>query len=140
MLGVNIFSVLVGGADALTRFTKETLNHKYLTVRDALTAIYGVLTRLPAAILNIGNPIPNTKLGALLHHFGIAKNYEAVFSDTRKGRLRRIIGNMLMGPFSMIDWFVNSLLLRAHMNHVRFYDGGEFATGFYTKWQLERMF
>lgn len=40
---------------------------------------------------------------------------------------------MLMGGFSLLDYFGNVILLRSKMSSYKFYDGDEVEKGFYTK-------
>jgi len=56
------------------------------------------------------------------------------------GRTRKILSNLLMGGFSMLDWMANALLMRAFYNNMRYYEGDVVPKGFYTAYELRRLF
>lgn len=140
MLAANIFSMLVGFGDSITRITKESLMFKYMTPKDTLTALMSVLKYTPACIANIGNPLANNKLSRAMQLNGISKGVYSIYEKMNYGRFRKIVSNLLMGGFSMLDWMANALLMRSFYNNVRFYDGNVIPKGFYTSYEFERMF
>ena len=140
ILGMNIFSMLVGFGDSLTRITKESLMGKYMDIRDVLTSLVYCIWQTPRCIANIGNPIPNNKLTKMMHINGVGKGVKQIYEHMNWGKTRKILGNLLMGGFSMLDWMAQALLMRAFYNNYRFYDGSVVPKGFYTAYQLRRLF
>jgi hypothetical protein len=139
-LGLNIFSMLVGFGDSMSRVIKESLMGKYMSVRDCITSLASVITHTPQCIANIGNPLANNKLTRAMQLNGISKGVHQIYEHMNYGRVRKIASNLLMGGFSMLDWMANALLLRAFYNNVRFYDGDVVEKGFYSSYELRQAF
>lgn len=139
-LSLNMFSILVGFGDSLTRIFKESIMGKYMTIRDTSTAFASVLAYTPQCIANIGNPLANNKLTRMMQLNGISKGTRQLYENLNYGRVRRIGSNLLMGGFSMVDWMANALLMRSFYNNVRFYDGDVVEKGFYSRYELEQAF
>lgn len=140
MLAINCLSMGVGFLDQVSRiFTEATLG-KHFSFFDFIRGIAGSIKDLPKMIVNIGDPIPNTLSGALMRRFGISKDFNRSNTGTSRNRMRKFAGQMLMGGFSLLDYFGNVILLRSKMNSYKFYDGDEVEKGFYTKTQLKNKF
>lgn len=140
MLALNLFSMLVGFGDSTTRILKESIMGKYMTIQDSFVSLMRCLKYTPAVIANIGNPVANNKLTRAMQINGISKGVHQTYEHTNYGRGRKVLNNLLMGGFSMLDWMANSLLLSSFYNNVRFYDGGIVDTGFYSLYELEQAF
>ena len=140
MLGLNMFSMSVGFADSITRIFTESVAGKYMTVGDTLFALGTCLRYTPACIKNMFNPLANNKLTALMQMNGISKGIFGIYNKADWGKGRKLLGNLLMGGWSMLDWMANALLMTAFYHNSRFYDGGIVPTGFYTKYELQQAF
>lgn len=140
MLGLNMFSMLVGFGDSVTRIFSESAAGKYMTVGDVLWALGKCLWYTPACILNIYNPLANNKLTALMQMNGISKGTFGIYAKSKQSRGRKLWSDILMGGWSMLDWMANALLMTAFYHNCRFYDGGVVPTGFYTKYELQQAF
>ena len=140
ILAFNIFSMLVGFGDSITRMTKESLMGKYMDMRDITTSLAYVLYQTPRCLVNIGNPIANNKLTRMMQINGVSKGVLQTYGHMNYGKTRKIVLNLLMGGFSMLDWMAQALLMRAFYNNVRYYDGGVVESGFYTAYELRRLF
>ena len=56
------------------------------------------------------------------------------------GRISKFLGNILMGGYSMLDWWANAVVLSSYMHNVMFYDGDEIPKGFYSGYQMKAAF
>lgn len=140
MLAINCLSMGVGFLDQVSRILTEATLGKHFSFFDFIRGIAGSIKDLPKMIVNIGDPIPNTLSGALMRRFGISKDFIRSNTGTSRNRIRKFAGQMLMGGFSLLDYFGNVILLRSKMNSYKFYDGDEVEKGFYTKTQLKNKF
>lgn len=140
MLGLNLISMFVGGADSITKMLRDAIAAKHFTVRSLINGIKSVLMHIPTMALNIGNPVANNKLTAVSQLFGIGRDFKAIYAHQDYGRIRKFATNFLMGGYSSIDYINNMILLRANLDGVRFYNGNKIKTGFYTKWELHQAF
>lgn len=140
ILSLNAFSMIVGFGDSLTRLFKESFMGKYMDIRDALTSFAYCIYRTPQCIANIGNPVSNNKLTSMMQINGISKGVSQTYGNMNYGRTRKILSNLLMGGFSMLDWMANALLMRAFYNNMRYYEGDVVPKGFYTAYELRRLF
>lgn len=144
MLGLNILSMLVGACDAGVKQFRETLNGKYARPQDLVKGLARCIEHTPKAIMNIGCPLANNKLTALMQMLRISKGTRATYEHMNWGRLKKIGAQFLMGGFSMLDYMMNGLLLMSHMSNVRLYnsDGhdSEIPAGFYTLYELQQQF
>ena len=57
-----------------------------------------------------------------MNTFGIARDYSEAFESTNHSRLRRILGNSLMGLYTMTDFITTAWLFRGMCNNYKFYD------------------
>jgi hypothetical protein len=138
MLALNLFSMIVGFGDSMTRIFKESIMGKYMTIIDSVTSLADILVRYTVPVIaNIGNPVANNKLTRAMQRNGISKGIHQTYEHANYGRTRRIFYNLLMGGFSMLDWMANALLLRSFYNNIRLYQGGVVETGFYSLYELE---
>lgn len=126
---------------------------KYYSMRDWAFGLTQALLHLPQTLVNIGNPIPNNKLVALMRLNGVSKQLSTSYENLYKSRAGKLIkagtqvgigallGHLLgqtgwfgaetalmyaglgMGIFSLFDYFSNQILLAAHYHNVRFYNG-----------------
>ena len=140
MLGLNLFSMLVGFGDSSVRIIKESIMGKYMTPIDSLTALADCIIHTPQILMNIGNPVANNKITRAMQLNGISKGVHQTFEHTNYGRGRKVLYNIIMGGFSLLDWMANSLLLRSFYNNIRLYDDGVVETGFYSLYELEQAF
>lgn len=140
MLAINCLSMGVGFLDQVSRIFTEAVLGKHFSFFDFIRGLAGSIKDLPKMIVNIGDPIPNTLSGALMRRFGISKDFNRSNTGTARNRIRKIAGQMLMGGFSLLDYFGNVILLRSKLNSYKFYDGDEVEKGFYTKTELKNKF
>lgn len=140
MLGFNFLSMGAGFMDSARNILKDGIIGRYFTLRDLSSSILKVLPRLPQMIYNIGNPLANNKITALMQLFGIAKDFTAVVKDTGTNRVVKLLNQALMGGYSLLDYFSNAVLTVSFMNNYRFYDKGLIPTGFYTKYEMQQLF
>lgn len=140
ILGLNLISILVGGGDSIAKMFRDAFAAKYMNPLDLLIGIADVLRELPFILGNFGNPVANNTVVGKMQLFGIGKDFRRVYENERWGRFRKGVTNVLMGGYSMIDYFNNSILLRSFCNNVRFYDGGVIPTGFYTQYEMREAF
>lgn len=141
-LGFNWLSAAVGFLDSSTRIIEEAFTGKYVNPYNLAVGIFQTLVNLPKYVFNIGNPVPNNKMTALMQLNQISKNFTETNKNTNRSRARRILGNLAMGPFGMFDWLTNQCLLRSYYSNCRFYqqvpDGPAIKTGFYTDYEFEQ--
>lgn len=140
MLAIHFLSMGINFLDQVSRILTEATLGKHFSFFDFIRGLAGSIKDLPKMIANIGDPIPNTLSGALMRRFGISKNFNSSNTGTARNRIRKIAGQMLMGGFSLLDYFGNVILLRSRMNSYKFYDGDEVEKGFYTKTELKNKF
>ena len=140
MLGLNMFSMMVGFGDSLTRIFAESAAGKYMTIGDCLWALAKCLYYTPACIKNMFNPLANNKMTALMQMNGISKGTFATYTKADWGKGRKFLTNILMGGWSMLDWMANALLMTAFYHNCRLYEGNEIPKGFYTKYEMEQAF
>lgn len=160
MLCGNILSAVVGFEDSVCNHIAGALSGKYYNARDWVFGLFNALGSIGHTLVNIGNPIPNCKLVALMRLNGISKSlsssYEKLY-ESRAGKLVRgaikigigagighLIGNELlggysalmwagagMGVYSAFDYFTNQILLSAMYHSIRFYNGYTDSNGNY---------
>ena len=139
-LGLNILSMFAGGFDSMAKQLRESIMNRYMSFTDLAKSYIYCLTNLPIVLANVGNPIPNCKIVAMMQLNSLSKNYTAIFDNMNHNRLVKLSNNLLMGGFSMFDYFANMVLLRAHYRNVRFYDGNVIPKGFYTAYEMRQAF
>ena len=140
MLGLNLISIGVGLGSSTIRLIKEAFMGRYLTPWDFGRGLAKTLYDLPMIVGNFGNSQTNNKTGALMQIFGVSKNQYATYINMANGRISKFLGNILMGGYSMLDWWANAVVLSSYMHNVRFYDGDEIPKGFYSGYQMKAAF
>lgn len=140
ILGVNLLSMSLGFVDAGRVLTKDSFIGKYLTSRDLLSGIGTFITSLPKLLMNIGQPLANCKLIAMMQRFGLSTKYQDNSKDIGDSKTVKLLKSLLMGGFKLGDYTTSAIALKAFTNNFRFYDGGKVPTGFYTQWGLQQAF
>lgn len=140
ILGVNILSMNLGFVDALRALTKDAFVGKYLTPRDLISGIGTFITSLPKLLMNIGQPLANCKLIAMMQRFGLSTKYQDNSKDIGDSKTVKLLKSLLMGGFKLGDYTTSAIALKAFTNNFRFYNGGKVPTGFYTQWGLQQAF
>lgn len=140
ILGVNLLSMSLGFVDAGRVLTKDAFIGKYLTPRDLLSGIGTFIISLPKLLMNIGQPLANCKLIAMMQRFGLSTKYQDNSKDIGDSKTVKLLKSLLMGGFKLGDYTTSAIALKAFTNNFRFYDGGKVPTGFYTQWGLQQAF
>lgn len=111
MLAGNMMSTAVGFSDSLTTQLKDALIAKYYTVRDWLFGLSHALINIPAFIINMGNPIPNCKLVALMKLNGISTSLSSSAMDLYKSRGYKMFkGAVKVGAGAGLGYAANAVL------------------------------
>lgn len=139
-LGLNLLSMFAGAYDSMSKMLRESILNRYMSFADLIKSFGYVLYSLPAVIANIENPLPNCKIVAMMQLNGLSKNYTKIFDNLNHNRVVKLANRMLMGGFSMFDYFSNMVLLRAHYRNTRFYEGNVIPKGFYTAYEMRQAF
>lgn len=140
ILGVNLLSMSLGFFDAGRVLTKDAFVGKYLTPRDLISGIGTFITSLPKLLMNIGQPLANCKLIAMMQRFGLSTKYQDNSKDIGDSKTVKLLKSLLMGGFKLGDYTTSAIALKAFTNNFRFYNGGKVPTGFYTQWGLQQAF
>lgn len=140
MLGWNMMSILAGTSDAFRVLLRDSILGRFLNMKDLAVAMTSCCYYFPKALLNIKGFVANNKLQSMMNTFGIARDYSEAFESTNHSRLRRILGNSLMGLYTMTDFITTAWLFRGMCNNYKFYDQGDIPTGFYNKYQIQKAF
>lgn len=143
MLGFNILSMSVGFADAVIKMTRDSIAGKYMTVRDLATSVGYFVLNFPKVVSNIGNPLANCKLVAMMQMNNVSKDTRRIYNNMNYGRTRKLINNICLGGFSMLDYGANCILLKSYYNNIRFYNGNTslgIKPGWYSKYELKQAF
>lgn len=143
MLGFNILSMSVGFADAVIKMTRDSIAGKYMTVRDLATSVGYFVLNFPKVVSNIGNPLANCKLVAMMQMNNVSKDTRRIYNNMNYGRTRKLINNICLGGFSMLDYGANCILLKSYYNNIRFYNGNSslgIKPGWYSKYELKQAF
>ena len=140
ILGVNLLSMSLGFIDAGRVLTKDAFVGKYLTPRDLVSGIGTFITSLPKLLMNIGQPLANCKLVAMMQRFGLSTKYQDNSKDIGDSKTVKLLKSLLMGGFKLGDYTTSAIALKAFTNNFRFYNGGKVPTGFYTQWGLQQAF
>ena len=143
MLGFNILSMSVGFADAVIKMTRDSIAGKYMTVRDLATGVGYFVLNFPKVVSNIGNPLANCKLVAMMQMNNVSKDTRRIYNNMNYGRTRKLINNICLGGFSMLDYGANCILLKSYYNNIRFYNGNSslgIKPGWYSKYELKQAF
>lgn len=133
MLGFNILSMSTGFFDSIVRQMRESLMFKYMTPWDLTKSIAETMFRLPQILINIGNPVPNNKISAMMQINGLSKDPYKIYSHMNRGRLRKVASNLLMGGFSALDYCTQAITMNAFYKDCMFYDGDVIEKGFYSR-------
>ena len=139
-LGLNLLSMFAGGYDSVTKMLRESIMNRYMSFIDlskSLLYVHGILWKV---IANIGDPLSNCKMVAMMKLNGLSKDYTKLFDNLNHNRIIRTLNNLVMGGYSMFDYFSNMVMLRAHYRNVRFYDGNVIPKGFYTAYEMRQAF
>lgn len=143
MLGFNILSMSVGFADAVIKMARDSIAGKYMTVRDLATGVGYFVLNFPKVVSNIGNPLANCKLVAMMQMNNVSKDTRRIYNNMNYGRTRKLINNICLGGFSMLDYGANCILLKSYYNNIRFYNGNTslgIKPGWYSKYELKQAF
>lgn len=139
-LGLNLLSMFAGGYDSITKMLRESIMNRYMSFIDlskSFLYVHGILWKV---IANIGDPLSNCKMVAMMKLNGLSKDYTKLFDNLNHNRVIRTLSNLIMGGYSMFDYFSNMVMLRAHYRNVRFYDGDIIPKGFYTAYEMRQAF
>ena len=139
-LGLNLLSMFAGGFDSMSKMLRESIMNRYMSFVDLIKSFGYVMMQLPKVIANWGNPLANCKIVAMMQLNGVSKDYTHIFDNLNHNRFFRTANRLLMGGFSMFDYFSNMIMLRAHYRNVRFYDGDVIPKGFYTAYEMRQAF
>lgn len=142
MLGFNVLSMLVGMGDAVFKMTRDAIACKYATIRDLFTGIVYFIYNMPNVISNTGNPLANCKLVAMMQMNGVSKDPYRIYKNMNYGRTRKIINNICLGGFSLLDYGSNCILLKSYYNNIRYYKGNAAGVpaGWYSRYELQHEF
>lgn len=136
MLAFNFLSMGVGFLDQMSRIFTEAVLGKHVGRFDFLLGVLGTIKDLPWMIKNLGSPLANNLTTALMQVNGISKDFHRTHTGTSRNKVRKFLGNILMGGFSALDYFGNACLLRSKYNSYKLYEGYEIPQGFYTKQEM----
>ncbi len=95
MLFANMMSPLVGFGDSLATQLKDALIAKYYSARDWAFGLRHSLYYLPHMIANMGNPIPNNKLSALMGLNGISTSLSESANTLYQSRAGKLVRGAL---------------------------------------------
>lgn len=116
MLFANLMSPLIGFGDSLATQVKDALIAKYYSVRDWAFGLRHTCYYLAHMITNIGNPIPNNKLSALMQMNGISTSLSASSSELYKSRAGKLFrGGVKMAAGAAVGHVVGSLVGRVNI-------------------------
>ena len=139
-LGLNLLSMFAGSYDSITKMLRESIMNRYMSFIDLSKSFLYVHAILWKVLANIGNPLANCKMVAMMQLNGLSKDYSKLFDNINHNRIIRTVSNLIMGGYSMFDYFSNMVMLRAHYRNVRFYDGDVIPKGFYTAYEMRQAF
>ena len=139
-LGLNLLSMFAGGYDSISKMLRESVMNRYMSMVDLIKSFGYALYSIPAIIANLENPLPNCKIIAMMQLNGLSKNYSKIFDNINHNRAVRLANRLLMGGFSMFDYFANMVMLRSHYRNMRFYDGDVIPKGFYSAYEMRQAF
>lgn len=140
MLGLNFMSAAVGFGDSVLRQIQDSFGLKYLTPFELSSSMFDIILHMPQIISNIGNPIPNTKIGALMREYGLTGGIRNSLKYLNRNGVRRAFNDWLMSPFSATDYIARAFLLEGYLKDIQFYKGdaaGLVKPGFYTRYKLK---
>lgn len=141
MLGLNLMSAAVGFGDAQLSMIQDSFGMKYMTPKEGIHSMIYILSKIPQIIKNIGNPIPNTKIGALMQIFGTNTSTRSTLKYLNRNKIRRIFKEFLMSPFQAGDYITRCMMLHQYLHDIQFYpgDGKNIKPGFYSRFQLKNI-
>ena len=140
MLGMNVLSVSAGMFDSLTAIIRDGLVGRYFSAADLTRSLAYNIPTILCHILNYGKTIPNNKISAFNHMFGIGKNTKELSDQINGNRIKKFLGQCALGAYSVIDFMTNNIMLHAMLTSYRFYDGDVVPKGFYRLYDLQREF
>lgn len=139
MLGFNFLSVGAGMADSITKIIRDGLIGRYYSGKDLARAMGYNTYNLLNYVLNYGKAVPNNKVTAFCHMFGI-KGTKEVADQMNNNRAAAVFAQMALGAYSMLDFNTNNVMMHAILTQYRFYDGNAIPKGFYRDYDLQREF
>lgn len=123
LLALNILSIRTGFRDQIKTILSDALVSKYIRPEDFAYGLLHCYARLPWIIKNIGDPLANNKVTALMQLMGVSKDYRRTHEGTNRSALRKASSQILMGGFSALDYFGSSILLVAVLNNSKLFNG-----------------
>lgn len=123
LLAFNFLSIRAGFRDQIKTILSDALVGKYIRPEDFAYGILHCYARLPWIIKNIGDPLANNKVTALMQLMGVSKDYRRTHEGTNRSALRKASSQILMGGFSALDYFGSSILLVAVLNNSKLFNG-----------------
>lgn len=120
MLGVNFTTIEVGYFDAMCSMFADAIAGKYLTMQDMRIAFMQCIAHTGKMIKGLGSQVVDDKLVAAMQYNQLSRSNSEIFSQTDKFKLDRFVhDHLLMGGYTLTDYMINSLMLRATYNHYR---------------------
>ena len=95
-LGLNLLSMFAGGYDSVTKMLRESIMNRYMSFIDlskSLLYVHGILWKV---IANIGDPLSNCKMVAMMKLNGLSKDYTKLFDNLNHNRIIRTLNNLVM--------------------------------------------
>lgn len=139
MLGLNILSVSAGLFDSLVAIIRDGLVGRYYSAVDLTRSLAYNIPTILMHILNYGKTVPNNKIAAFNHMFGL-KSIKELSDQIDDNRIKKLLEQTALGAYSVIDFMTNNIMLHSMLTSYRFYDGDLVPKGFYRKYDLQRMF
>lgn len=120
MLGINFTTIEVGYIDAMCSMLVDGIAGKYITLHDMRVALGDCIKHTPKVLSGLGKPVVNDKLVAAMQYNNLSRSNSEIFSSTDMFKLDRFIKeHLLMGGYTLSDYMVNGLMLRATYNTYR---------------------
>lgn len=138
LLSAGAQAAFVGFWDSSLSIVKDGLMGRYFTLTDLLKSQLYQIFKTPQYLANIYGNRPNNKLTALRHRLMTKENAPKSYG---KNRFWKFISSLGFGIYSLFDFISTQTMLYAMTNTYRFYKGDDkIPTGFYRKYDLERLF
>lgn len=120
MLGINFTTIEVGYIDAMCSMLADGIAGKYITLEDMRVALIDCIKHTPKVLAGLGNPVVNDKLVAAMQYNNLSRSNSDIFSSTDQFKVDRFVReHLLMGGYTLTDYMVNGLMLRATYNTYR---------------------
>lgn len=117
MLGINFTTIEVGYIDAMCSMLVDGIAGKYITLEDMRVALADCIKHTPKVLSGLGNPVVNDKLVAAMQYNNLSRSNSDIFASTDQFKLDRFVKeHLLMGGYTLTDYMVNGLMLRATYN------------------------